>query len=67
MESKSIADHWDEVYKRKDEKQVSWYQENPEMFLKLIESTNPSKDDGIINIGGGASTLVDKLLQKARK
>ena len=59
MERKS---HWDDIYSRKAPTQVGWYQEHPLASLRLIEQTNVGKAGQIIDIGGGASTLVDHLL-----
>lgn len=64
MSSRSLAEHWDDVYTRKNENQVSWYQERPEISLKLIKSIHVGPNDGIVDIGGGASALADVLLQE---
>ena len=55
--------HWEDVWTRKKSNEVSWYQEEPKTSLDLILSTNPSKDVHIIDVGGGDSKLVDKLLK----
>ncbi|MEX0657018.1 MAG: class I SAM-dependent methyltransferase [Nitrosopumilaceae archaeon] len=57
-----VKKHWDNVWTRKKSHEVSWYQENPKTSIELILSTNPSKDARIIDVGGGDSNLVDKLL-----
>lgn len=55
--------HWDNVYQTKNAKTgVSWYQEDPKLSLELICEVCPKLDAKIIDIGGGASVLVDKLL-----
>ena len=54
--------HWEEVYESKAATEVSWYQANPERSLALVEKTRVSRDAPIIDVGGGASTLVDRLL-----
>ncbi len=54
--------HWENVYKTKDATQVSWFQQHPELSLQLIEHTGVDKAGQIIDVGGGASTLVDDLL-----
>jgi SAM-dependent methyltransferase len=56
--------HWQNVYATKSEKEVSWYQENPAPSLDLIAATGIPGDAAIIDIGGGASRLVDSLLDK---
>lgn len=54
--------HWNKVYQTKPPDDVSWFQSRPEISLKLIEACGVGKADGIIDVGGGASTLVDCLL-----
>lgn len=54
--------HWDNVYATKNEKDVSWYQDRATPSLELIALTAVSADAEIIDIGGGASRLVDSLL-----
>jgi SAM-dependent methyltransferase len=55
--------HWENVYGSKRHTEVSWYQEVPDKSLALINATGASTEDAIIDIGGGASTLVDHLLE----
>jgi 2-polyprenyl-3-methyl-5-hydroxy-6-metoxy-1,4-benzoquinol methylase len=59
MQNKS---HWENIYTTKDSTQVSWFQQHPEMSLQLIKKTGLSRKGQIIDVGGGASTLVDDLL-----
>jgi ubiquinone/menaquinone biosynthesis C-methylase UbiE len=54
--------HWENIYKTKEPTAVSWYQPRPDVSLRLIEKAAPDKASAIIDIGGGASTLVDHLL-----
>ena len=60
-------EHWDNVYRAKNCEEVSWYQRVPAMSLKLIIDADLSADEPIIDIGGGASTLVDQLLDAGFK
>jgi hypothetical protein len=55
------SEHWNQVYGTKAETDVSWYQPLPHLSLSIINSV-ASKDSPIIDIGGGASRLVDELL-----
>ncbi|MCC5812451.1 MAG: class I SAM-dependent methyltransferase [Ectothiorhodospiraceae bacterium] len=59
MERKS---HWEEVYRSKDPEEVSWYQPHSERSLELIRKVVPDREVAILDVGGGASTLVDDLL-----
>jgi SAM-dependent methyltransferase len=54
--------HWDGVYSSKASTEVSWYQEVPVKSLDLIGASGVSLNAPIIDVGGGASTLVDHLL-----
>lgn len=54
--------HWEDIYEAKAPNQVSWYQEHAQYSLQYIQNTGIQKTDQIIDIGGGASTLVDDLL-----
>jgi trans-aconitate methyltransferase len=57
-------DHWETVYATKGENEVSWFQDDPAPSLELIERAQPGPDSAIIDIGGGASRLVDALLER---
>ena len=59
MQSK---EHWEHVYTTKAIDAVSWFQEHAEKSLRLIEETGIPLSAAIIDVGGGASTLVDDLL-----
>jgi len=54
--------HWERVYGDKNSTEVSWYQEVPDKSLELVVSTGTTEKDAILDVGGGASTLVDHLL-----
>jgi SAM-dependent methyltransferase len=56
--------HWENVFTTKGEKEVSWFQETPAPSLELIALTRLPVDAAIIDIGGGASRLVDDLLAR---
>ncbi len=58
-----IKTHWSTVYQTKAPNQVSWYQEYPALSLQFIEQTGIDHDAPIIDVGAGASTLVDHLVQ----
>jgi len=57
-----IKTHWEHIYETKESTQVSWYQEHAQLSLQFIQKTGISKNAYIIDIGGGASTLVDDLI-----
>lgn len=55
--------HWENVFSTKQEKEVSWYQENPKASIDFIHKLNIAKDAKIIDVGGGDSYLIDALLE----
>jgi len=55
--------HWDNVYATKGEAEVSWFQSSPTTSLAMIRAANLDPEAATIDIGGGASRLVDALLQ----
>src|SRR5512134_3441137 len=55
-------EHWNRVYQTRAPDSVSWYQRRPDVSLELIVASGIAKDAGIIDVGGGASFLVDHLL-----
>jgi trans-aconitate methyltransferase len=56
--------YWKNVYLTKGEQDVSWFEESPRISLDLIHATGVTTDASIIDIGGGASRLVDALLDE---
>ncbi len=54
--------HWEHVYLTRSPNEVSWYQTRPESSLKLIEKSLSNKSMSCIDVGGGASVLVDCLI-----
>ena len=59
--------HWENIYKTKSSKDVSWYVPHLAKSLELILELGLPKDAQIIDVGGGASTLPDDLLVKGFK
>jgi SAM-dependent methyltransferase len=60
----SEREHWDQVYERRAPDQVSWYRPHLERSLALVEQAKLPPDAAILDVGGGASTLVDDLLDR---
>jgi SAM-dependent methyltransferase len=60
-------EHWEKIHATKKPNEVSWYQQKPEKSLKLILESAESKESAIIDVGGGASTLADRLLELGYK
>lgn len=54
--------HWEDVYRRKAEQDVSWFQAEPSLSLELIRRSGVAKQAAIVDVGAGASRLMDRLL-----
>lgn len=55
-------EHWEDVYTRKQAEEVSWFQPHAALSLQIIHDNLVPTDARIVDVGGGASTLVDDLL-----
>jgi SAM-dependent methyltransferase len=64
METANRQAHWEDVYARKSETEVSWFQQDPAPSLELIALAGATAASAIIDIGGGASRLVDRLVDR---
>jgi SAM-dependent methyltransferase len=64
MQSESRQAHWQNVYTKKGENEVSWFQENPAPSLELIAQVGATPTSAILDVGGGASRLVDHLIDR---
>ncbi|AGG88454.1 class I SAM-dependent methyltransferase [Rhodanobacter denitrificans] len=56
--------HWETVYRTKAPEAVSWYRPHLDTSLALIERAAPDRGAAVLDVGGGASTLVDDLLAR---
>lgn len=56
------ADHWDGIYSSTPSTEVSWYAREPAVSLRLVERIASSPSVAVIDVGAGASLLVDYLL-----
>jgi 2-polyprenyl-3-methyl-5-hydroxy-6-metoxy-1,4-benzoquinol methylase len=59
--------HWENVYQTKSSTEVSWYEPDPKQSLDLILEAAGEKRGRIIDVGGGQSFLVDRLLDSGFK
>ncbi|WP_159946841.1 class I SAM-dependent methyltransferase [Rhizobium sp. 18065] len=55
-------DHWNNVYRHKAENEVSWYEERPDLSVSLLRSAGIGLEAAVVDVGGGASALVDALI-----
>lgn len=62
MDTGERQSHWRSVYRDKAPTETSWFQDTPEPSLRLIAATGLAPSWAAVDVGGGASTLVDHLL-----
>jgi len=65
--SQPLTQHWQTIYSTKDPKEVSWFQAQASTSLRLIQKAQLHPEAEIIDVGGGASVLVDQLLEQGFK
>jgi len=58
-----MNEHWERVYKNSSVDKLGWYETRSEPTLKLIELCKLDKNAAILNVGAGATTLVDELIE----
>ena len=58
------ARFWDGVYASKDSREFSWFAPHLDASLRLLEKAGLERESRLIDVGGGASTLVDDLLAR---
>jgi SAM-dependent methyltransferase len=56
--------HWEQVYSNKTPLEVSWYQKKPSISLRLIQDSVRDREQPVLDVGGGASLLADRLLER---
>jgi SAM-dependent methyltransferase len=64
MSMKDAGDHWNAIYRTKQERDVSWFETVPVASIEMMESAGLTVDTCVVDIGGGQSRLVDTLLQR---
>jgi len=62
IESMDQRQHWENIYRVTAPTELSWYQPAAHLSLALIRRIAPDAGAPVIDVGGGASTLVDGLL-----
>ncbi len=56
------AEHWEQIYATRAIDEVSWYQREPAASIRLVEGATQDRSAAIVDVGSGASVLVDRLL-----
>jgi cyclopropane fatty-acyl-phospholipid synthase-like methyltransferase len=67
MTANNQTAHWEHVYTAKADTEVSWYEEAPDLSLTLLREAGLTPEMTVIDIGGGASRLVDTLVEAGQK
>ena len=62
-----MKEHWNKVYKSTETSQLGWYEEFPKKSLELIDKCHIEKNDKILDIGSGTSTLIDCIVRRGYK
>lgn len=57
-------EHWETAHSTRGARELSWYQQNPALSLAMISRANITADTPLIDVGGGASLLVDFLIEE---
>jgi len=55
--------HWEEIYAHRDPQLASWHEPAPQISLAVIDDLALPRDAGIIDVGGGTSSLAQALLE----
>lgn len=55
-------EHWERVYQTRSTTEVSWYRAHLERSIESIRRVAPAPGSAVIDVGAGASTLVDDLI-----
>lgn len=60
-------EHWNKVYSSNEINNLGWYEEIPKPSLDLIAKCRLAKNAVILDVGSGATTLIDNLIQQGYK
>jgi trans-aconitate methyltransferase len=64
IEEPGRANHWQRVHAGSDPAELSWYQREPALSLELLDALGVGPGDALVDVGGGSSALVDRLLAR---
>lgn len=62
--SRNRARHWHEVYSHGADTQFSWFEPEPRCSLEMLDAAGVQPGDAVVDIGTGASRLIDALLER---
>jgi ubiquinone/menaquinone biosynthesis C-methylase UbiE len=55
---------WESVYQNKQDGETSWFEDRPQVSLDLIAASRATTNAVVVDVGAGASRLVDCLLEQ---
>ncbi len=64
MDELQAREHWQQIYSTRQEQELTWFEETPAISLELLLTPELDKDSPVLDVGGGASRLVDALLDR---
>jgi 2-polyprenyl-3-methyl-5-hydroxy-6-metoxy-1,4-benzoquinol methylase len=64
MDPLQAREHWQQMYSTRQEQELSWFEAAPGISLELLLTPQLDKDAQVLDVGGGASRLVDALLDR---
>ena len=59
-----MKEHWNKIYSAGDVDKLSWYEEIPEPSIRLLSKCHRKKDEFVLDVGAGASTFIDYLINQ---
>lgn len=59
-----MKEHWNKIYSMRDVNKLSWYEEIPEPSIRLLSKCRIKKDEFVLDVGAGASTFIDYLIDQ---
>ncbi len=62
-ENLDYKEHWNKIYSGKEINKLGWFEEAPKPSLDLIRKCELNKDAVILDVGSGATTLIENLLK----
>lgn len=62
-----LPEHWEAIYTSRSPDDVSWYEADPILSRRFVADTIQEGAESVIDVGGGASRLVDHLLDMGLK
>lgn len=60
----TAAQHWDAIYQADPGHTGSWFQSGPEVSLRMLNAADVGPADSVVDVGGGESRLVDRLVER---